>query len=106
MARNRRGGEPRVAATRAYSSSAGVTRKRHAGGPRHDRTVTKDGKLVVVLLANVAMVVALVIVGLAAQSLGVLAAGGDYLGDALGTGLILVALRMSRDSHRHQRAPS
>lgn len=59
-----------------------------------------------VLLANAAMVVALVVVGLLARSLGVLAAGGDYLGDAVGTGLILVALRMSRDSHRHQRAPT
>jgi cobalt-zinc-cadmium efflux system protein len=68
--------------------------------------VTKDRKLVLVLLANVAMVVALVIVGLASHSLGVLAAGGDYLGDAAGVALSLVALRMSRRQHGHPRAPS
>jgi len=71
---------------------------------RYGTPVSKDRRLVIVLLANVGMVVALVVVGLVARSLGVLAAGGDYLGDALGTGLILVALQMSRDSHRHQRA--
>ncbi len=59
-----------------------------------------------VLLANVAMVVALVTVGLASHSLGVLAAGGDYLGDAAGVALSLVALRMSRHEHGPTRAPS
>jgi cobalt-zinc-cadmium efflux system protein len=68
--------------------------------------MTKDTKLVLVLLANVAMVVALVIVGLASHSLGVLAAGGDYLGDAAGVALSLAALRMSRHDHGHPRAPS
>ena len=59
-----------------------------------------------VLLANVALVVALVTVGLASHSLGVLAAGGDYLGDAAGVALSLAALRMSRHQHGHPRAPS
>ena len=68
--------------------------------------MSKDRRLVLVLLANLGMVVALVVVGLVAKSLGVLAAGGDYLGDAAGTGLILLALRISRDTHRYQRAPS
>jgi len=52
------------------------------------------------------MVIALISVGLAAGSLGVLASGADYLGDALGTGLSLVALRMSRHPHGHPRATS
>ena len=52
------------------------------------------------------MVIALISVGLAAGSLGVLASGADYLGDALGTGLSLVALRMSRRPHGHPRATS
>jgi cobalt-zinc-cadmium efflux system protein len=68
--------------------------------------MSKDTRLALVLLANVGLVVALVVVGLLARSLGVLAAGGDYLGDAVGTGLILVALRMSRGAHRHRRAPA
>ncbi len=52
------------------------------------------------------MVLGLVGVGLAANSLGVLASGADYLGDALGTGLSLVALRMSRGPQGHPRATS
>jgi cobalt-zinc-cadmium efflux system protein len=68
--------------------------------------MTKDRKLVLVLLANVAMVVALVIVGLASHSLGVLAAGGDYLGDAAGVALSLAALRLSRHARGHPQATS
>ncbi|MGI8558371.1 MAG: cation diffusion facilitator family transporter [Solirubrobacteraceae bacterium] len=59
-----------------------------------------------VLLLNVAMVAALVVVGLASHSLGVLAAGGDYVGDATGVALSLVALRISRHVHGHPRATS
>jgi cobalt-zinc-cadmium efflux system protein len=66
--------------------------------------MTKDEKLVLVLVANVAMVVALVIVGLASHSLGVLAAGGDYVGDAAGVALSLLALRMSRHRRGRRRA--
>jgi cobalt-zinc-cadmium efflux system protein len=58
--------------------------------------MSKDKRLGLVLLLNAAMVVALVAVGLAAHSLGVLAAGGDYLGDAAGVALSLGALRLSR----------
>jgi len=68
--------------------------------------MTKDRKLVLVLLANVAMVMALLIVGLASHSLGVLAAGADYLGDAAGVALSLAALRLSRRVRGHPRAPS
>ena len=68
--------------------------------------MTKHRRLALVLAANVAMVVALVIVGLASHSLGVLAAGGDYLGDAAGVALSLVALSMSRHRHSHPRATS
>jgi cobalt-zinc-cadmium efflux system protein len=38
--------------------------------------------------------------------LGVLASGADYLGDALGNGLSLVALRISRPKQGHPRATS
>lgn len=58
--------------------------------------MTAAKRLALVLLLNVTMVVALVVVGLAAHSLGVLAAGGDYVGDAAGVALSLVALRMRR----------
>jgi len=60
--------------------------------------MSKAKRLWLVLLANVSMVLALVIVGVISHSLGVLAAGGDYLGDAAGVALALVALRVSRDT--------
>jgi cobalt-zinc-cadmium efflux system protein len=68
--------------------------------------MTQDERLSLVLVINLAMVLALLLVGLLAHSLGVLASGADYLGDALGTGLSLVAVRMSRDNHGHPRASS
>lgn len=57
--------------------------------------VTQTRRLTIVLGLNVAMIVALVVVGLAAQSLGVLAAGGDYLADsaAIFLGLLAVGIR-------------
>jgi len=51
--------------------------------------------LLVVLTLNLALVAALVIVGAAAHSLAVLAEGGDYLLDAAGIGVALLALRLS-----------
>jgi len=68
--------------------------------------MTQDTRLGLVLGINLAMVLALLLVGLLARSLGVLASGADYLGDALGTGLSLVALRMSRHKHAYPRATS
>jgi cobalt-zinc-cadmium efflux system protein len=68
--------------------------------------MSKDKRLALVLLLNGGMVIALVIVGVAAHSLGVLAAGGDYLGDAAGVALSLWALRLSRHSHAHRHATS
>jgi len=66
--------------------------------------MSKDKRLALVLALNLTMVLALVIVGFAAHSLGVLAAGGDYLGDAAGVALSLFALRISRHRHGPSRA--
>ena len=52
-------------------------------------------RLTVVLALNLALVAGLVVVGLGAHSLGVLAEGGDYLLDAAGAGLALLAIRLS-----------
>jgi cobalt-zinc-cadmium efflux system protein len=68
--------------------------------------VTQDKRLGLVLAINLLMVVALLLVGLLVHSLGVLAAGADYLGDGLGAGLSLTALRMSRHRRGHSRATS
>ncbi len=78
----------------------------HQSQARAAAAVTKDTRLVLVLLLNVAMVAALVIVGLASHSLGVLAAGGDYVGDAAGVALSLMALRLSRHARGHPQATS
>ena len=48
------------------------------------------------MLLNLLLVAALVIVGVAAHSLGVLAAGVDYLADAAAIGVSLLAIRLAR----------
>ncbi len=68
--------------------------------------MTREKRLVLVLAVNLAMVLSLLLVGLLARSLGVLASGADYLGDALGTGLSLWALRMTRQNRGHPSATS
>jgi cobalt-zinc-cadmium efflux system protein len=60
--------------------------------------MTKVARLALVLAINLVMVAALLTVGLISHSLGVLASGADYLGDALGAGLALIAQRMRRRS--------
>ncbi len=52
-------------------------------------------RLQVVLALNLALVGALVVVGVTAHSLAVLAEGGDYLLDAAGVGVALLAIRLS-----------
>lgn len=55
-------------------------------------------RLTLVLVLNLALVVALVTVGVMAHSLAVLAAGSDYLLDAAGVGVALLAIRLSTRS--------
>jgi cobalt-zinc-cadmium efflux system protein len=65
--------------------------------------------LTLVLLLNLGLVAGLVAVGLTARSLAVLAAGGDYLLDAAGVAVALIAIRLSaRSSGRPpgRRAPT
>src|SRR5579859_6615157 len=52
-------------------------------------------RLTVVLALNLALVAGLAAAGIDAHSLGVLAEGGDYLLDAAGAGLALLAIRLS-----------
>jgi cobalt-zinc-cadmium efflux system protein len=52
-------------------------------------------RLVIVLALNLALVASLVIVGVTAHSLAVFAAGGDYLLDAAGIGVALLAIYAS-----------
>ena len=59
------------------------------------RYVSQRRRLTLLLILNLAMIAGLVIVGLQARSLGVLAAGGDYVADsaAIGLGIIAVVIR-------------
>jgi cobalt-zinc-cadmium efflux system protein len=54
--------------------------------------VSKQKRLTIVLLLNVVLIAGLVMVGLRAHSLGVLAAGGDYLADAAAISVSLFAI--------------
>jgi cobalt-zinc-cadmium efflux system protein len=58
--------------------------------------MSRGARLGLVLGINLAMVLALLLVGFFAHSLGVLASGADYLGDAFGASLALLALRLGR----------
>lgn len=57
--------------------------------------MSQSKRLTIVLALNLVMIVGLVIVGLSSHSLGVLAAGGDYIADstAIGLGLLAIHLR-------------
>jgi cobalt-zinc-cadmium efflux system protein len=57
--------------------------------------MTRPHRLTVVLALNLVLIVGLVAVGLTAHSLGVLAAGADYLADAAAIGVSLHAIRLS-----------
>jgi cobalt-zinc-cadmium efflux system protein len=65
--------------------------------------VSRELRLTVVLLLNLLLVTALVMTGLRARSLGVLAAGGHYLADAAAIAVSLLAIWLSRrpPSPRH-----
>jgi cobalt-zinc-cadmium efflux system protein len=57
--------------------------------------MSRTWRLLMVLVLNLALVGALVAVGLTAHSLAVFAEGGDYLLDAAGVGVALLAIRLS-----------
>lgn len=57
--------------------------------------MSRTQRLVVVLVLNLALVAGLVAVGVTAHSLAVLAEGSDYLLDAAGVGVALLAIRLA-----------
>jgi cobalt-zinc-cadmium efflux system protein len=69
--------------------------------------VSRRQRLIVVLVLNVGLVAALVVVGITAHSLAVLAEGGDYLLDAAGVAVALLAIRLSaRPASRARPSPT
>jgi cobalt-zinc-cadmium efflux system protein len=57
--------------------------------------MSRTHRLVVVLVLNLGLVLGLVAVGVSAHSIAVLAEGGDYLLDAAGVGVALLAIRLA-----------
>jgi cobalt-zinc-cadmium efflux system protein len=66
--------------------------------------VSRSQRLAVVLLLNLGLVTALVVVGLAAHSLAVFAAGADYLADAAAIGVSLLAIWLAARPGGHPNA--
>ncbi|MGH3276599.1 MAG: cation transporter [Streptosporangiaceae bacterium] len=62
--------------------------------------MSRAHRLMAVLVLNLGLVAALVAVAVTAHSLAVLAEGGDYLLDAAGIGVALLAIRLARPSSR------
>lgn len=58
-------------------------------------SMSRTRRLIVVLVLNLGLVVGLVGVGVTADSIAVLAEGGDYLLDATGVGVALLAIRLA-----------
>jgi cobalt-zinc-cadmium efflux system protein len=80
--------------TGCTSSLAGVATSEATRASR-ERNLSQRHRLTILLGLNVAMIVGLVVVGFAAHSLGVLAAGGDYVADstAIALGIFAVSVR-------------
>ena len=97
---------------RASCWPTGATRSQEH--PRRSLCMSRVKRLTVVLLLNLSLVTSLVIVGLAAHSLAVLAAGADYLADAGAIGVFLLAIWLASRPpsrarplprrHQHRRA--
>ncbi|MGI8608450.1 MAG: cation diffusion facilitator family transporter [Candidatus Dormibacteria bacterium] len=58
--------------------------------------MSKTNRLIIVLALNLALVAALVAVGISSHSLGVLAEGGDYVLDAAAVGVALLAMKLAQ----------
>jgi len=65
--------------------------------------MSRTQRLTVILALNLALVASLVAVGVAAHSIAVLAEGSDYLLDAAGVGVALLAIHLSARPASHAR---
>ena len=65
--------------------------------------MTQQRRVLLVLVLNVSMIAGLVVAGLFAHSLSVVAEGGDFLADSLALALGLLAIHL-RDRHRNEMA--
>jgi cobalt-zinc-cadmium efflux system protein len=70
------------------------------------RSASQRRRLTILLALNVAMIVGLVVVGLLAHSLGVLAAGADYVADSAAIALGILAVVVRERVGPHSKAPT
>jgi cobalt-zinc-cadmium efflux system protein len=70
------------------------------------RSASQRRRLAILLALNLAMIAALVVVGVLAHSLGVLAEGGDYVADSAAILLGIFAVRMRERNGPHSKAPT
>jgi cobalt-zinc-cadmium efflux system protein len=75
------------------------------GGGR-ERSASQRRRLTILLAMNAAMIAGLVVVGLLAHSLGVLAAGGDYVADSAAILLGIIAVTIRERVGPHSKAPT
>jgi len=68
--------------------------------------VTQRQRLTILLSMNVAMVATLIVVGLFSRSLGVLAAGSDYVADSAGILLGIIAVTVREHAEPTSKAPT
>jgi cobalt-zinc-cadmium efflux system protein len=92
------------------SSAHGPTGQRQSAGSPVDvdreRSASQRRRLTILLAMNAAMIVGLVVVGLLARSLGVLAAGGDYVADSAAILLGIIAVTVRERVGPHSKAPT
>lgn len=91
---------------RHHARSIGAQRPRRFALRFSRREMSQRRRLTVVLALNVAMIVGLLVVGLSAHSLGVLAAGGDYVADSAAIALGVIAITIRDRVGDHSRAPT
>jgi cation diffusion facilitator family transporter len=75
-------------------------------GDHRLRNRSQRRRLTILLGLNLAMIAGLVTVGLSAHSLGVLAAGGDYVADSTVIGLGIFAVSVRERAGEHTKAPT
>ena len=66
--------------------------------------MSRERRLGIVFALNAALIAALALIGVAAHSLGVLSAAGDYLADALAIALSIFSIRLARRSPTPKRS--
>lgn len=71
-----------------------------------DKAASQRRRLSILLALNAAMITGLVVVGILAHSLGVLAAGGDYIADSSAIVLGIVAVTIRARVGDHSQAPT